>query len=475
MEEYEGAEFEGKEVVGTTKEFIIYGIVNAAIAFGLYQVLDNVTQTIAATIFLALVIGTLMFWRFRVAIAFIGIVLLLLTRTIDLSHTIEFMALDVILFLVGMMVIVGLLRRSGFFRKLLAKALQLSGFRPKLLMVILLFLASLTAAMVDEVTSILFMSALVLDLCDYFEVNPVNYIISVVLATNIGSSWTVLGNPIGIMIALRSGLTFEDFLQVALPVGVISLVSLIILVLLWQKGDLKQLGEKVGSRTKEAQLSFLDNWAKVEDRKFFIGSAVIFGLVIIGLALHYRMEIALGLEHNTLLVAIAILGAGVVMLWKRSIARQLIMRDVDWWTLIFFMFLFAKAGCLKYVGITDIVSDAMMGLGEGNLVILIPMVLWVSGILSAFMDNVLVVATFVPIIQNLTAQLGTDVLWWALLFGGCYGGNMTMVGSTANIVSLGILEDRKGIHMTLGYWMKIGIWGGAIPMAVATVALLIIS
>ena len=342
-------------------------------------------------------------------------------------------------------------------------------------MTILLFMASLTAAMVDEVTSILFMSALVLDLCDYFEVKPINYIISVVLATNIGSSWTVLGNPIGIMIALRSGLTFEDFIVTAFPVGVLSLISLIIIVLLWQRGDLNQLREKVRARPKEAEEAFLDQWAKVEDRKFFIGSAVIFVSVIIGLGLHYRMELVLGLEHNTLLVAIAILGAGIVMLWKRAMARQLIMRDVDWWTLIFFMFLFAKAGALKYVGITDIISESLMGLGEGNLLILIPVILWMSGILSAVMDNVLVVATFVPIIQNLSQQLGTNVLWWALLFGGCYGGNMTMVGSTANIVSLGILEDRKGIHMTLRYWMKIGIWGGAVPMVVATVALLIIS
>ena len=474
-EEIEPKEFEGGGPVGTPKEFAIYLLINAGIGVGLYYALHNVTQTLAATIFLALVIGTLMFWRFRVAIAFIGIVLLLLTRTIDLSHTIEFMALDVILFLIGMMVIVGLLRRSGFFRWLLAKALKLSRFQPRLLMVILLFMASLTAAMVDEVTSILFMSALVLDLCDFYEVKPVNYIISVVLATNIGSSWTVLGNPIGIMIALRSGLTFEDFIQTALPVGLISLISLMAIVLLWQRSDLRRLGERVTAKSKESEEGFLDQWAKVEDVRFFRGSAAIFILVILGLALHYRMELALGLEHNTLLVAISIFGAGVVMLWKRALARELLMRDVDWWTLVFFMFLFAKAGCLKYVGLTDMASDYLMGLGEGSLLILIPLVLWVSGLLSAVMDNVLVVATFVPIMQNLGEQLGTPILWWALLFGACYGGNMTMVGSTANIVSLGVLEDRKGIHMTLRYWLKIGIWGGAVPMAVATAATLIMA
>jgi Na+/H+ antiporter NhaD/arsenite permease-like protein len=293
----------------------------------------------------------------------------------------------------------------------------------------------------------------------------------VVLATNIGSSWTVLGTPVGIMIALRSGLTFEDFIVTATPVGIISLISLMVLVLLWQRSDIRQLSEKSKGTTKEDKISFLDQWARLEDRRFFIGSAIIFGLVILGLALHYRFELALGLQHNTLLVATSIAGAGVVMLWKRAMARELLMRDVDWWTLVFFMFLFAKAGCLKYVGITDVVSDALMGIGGGNILILIPVVLWLSGILSSVLDNVLVVATFYPIIQNLTAQVGSNVLWWALLFGACYGGNITMVGSTANIVSLGVLEDRKGVHMTFMHWFKIGLWGGIIPMAVATLVL----
>ena len=468
------AEFEGKETVGTPKEFVLYVVVNIAIGFGLYFLLQDMQQTLAGTIFLALVIGTLMFWRFRVAIAFIGIVVLLLTRTIDLQHTLEFMNLDVILFLVGMMIIVGLLRRSGFFRWLLAKALKVSKFRPNLLMLIILFMSGLMAALVDEVTSILFITALILDLCDYYEVNPVNYIISVVLATNIGSSWTVLGNPIGILIALRSGLTFEDFIQTAFPIGLISLASLMVIILVWQRNDLRLLGQKVESKTRANEEGFLDQWAKIKDRKFFLGSAAIFVFVIIGLALHHRMELALELEHNTLLVAIAILGAGIVMLWKRAQARELLMRDVDWWTLIFFMFLFAKAGALKYVGLTDIIAASLYQLGRGSLLILIPIVLWISGFLSAACDNVLVVATFIPIIQDLTLQMDTPILWWALLLGSCYGGNMTMVGSTANIVALGVLEDRKGIHMTLGYWIKIGLLGSVIPMAIGTVALLII-
>ena len=472
MEEYQ--EFEGGEVVGTKKQFAVYLAVNIAIGIFLYFLLGDIKQTLAGTIFLALVIGTLMFWRFRVAIAFIGIVLLLLTGTIDLPHTIEFMSLDVILFLVGMMVIVGLLRRSGFFRWLLAKGLKLSKFEPNRLMIMMLFLAAVMAAMVDEVTSILFITALVLDLCDYFEINPVNYVISVVLATNIGSSWTVLGNPIGILIALRSGLTFEDFIQTALPVGLVSLFSIMIIVLVWQRGDLRLLKEKVKAKSEQEESGFLDKWAKVKDNRLFKGSAILFVLVVISLALHYRVETALGLAHNTLLVATSIAGAGIAMLWKRSEARDFIQKDVDWWTLMFFMFLFAKAGALKYVGLTDVIAENLLALtGGGSISPLIFLVLWISGITSAVMDNVVVVAALIPVLQSLTPAVGSQVLWWALLFGGCYGGNMTMVGSTANIVALGILESRKGHHMTLKYWILIGLWGSLVPMAIGTAALLL--
>lgn len=473
MEEFQ--EFEGGEVVGTKRQFIIYLAVNSAIGLFLYFLLQNVQQAIAGTIFLALVIGTLMFWRFRVAIAFLGIVLLLLTGTIDLEHTIQFMSLDVILFLVGMMVIVALLRRSGFFRWLLAKGLKLSKFEPNRLMIIMMFLAAAMAAMVDEVTSILFITALVLDLCDYFEVNPVNYIISVVLATNIGSSWTVLGNPIGILIALRSGLTFEDFIQTAFPIGLVSLVSVMIIVLIWQRKDLSLLKEKVKIKSEQEESGFLDKWAQIKDRKLFLGSAAIFIMVIVLLALHYRLELMLGLQKNTLLVAISIAGAGIVMLWKRREARDFIQKDVDWWTLIFFMFLFAKAGALEYVGLTDVIAKSLGGLASGGSVDpLMVLILWISGLTSAAMDNVVVVAAFIPVLQNLTQVIaGSQVLWWSLLLGGCYGGNMTMVGSTANIVALGVLETRKGYHMTLKQWILIGLWGSLVPMAIGTAALLL--
>ena len=473
MEEYPEPEFGDHGPVGTPKQFAVYIILNVLIGIVVFQLLKNWQQTIATTIFIALVIGTLMFWKLRVPIAFIGIVVLLLTGTIDLPSTIEFMELDVIIFLIGMMILVGMLRRSGCFRWMLFKIIKAARFQVTMLMVILLVLAAVMAALLDEVTSILVISTLVLDLCDFYKIHPVNYIISVVLATNIGSSWTVLGNPVGVMIALRSGLTFEDFIFTALPVGILALICLIIIILIWQKKDLQKLHQKIQANSKHEQTMMLNEWCDVKDKKMFRGSLIIFALVIVGLALHYRMELAIGLAHNTLLVAFSIAGAGMVMLWRRSEAKDLLTKDVDWWTLIFFMFLFAKAGCLKYVGVTDLVSNGLLDIGGGNLLLLIPLILILSGLISSVLDNVLVVAMLIPVMQTMTASLGTNALWWALLFGTCYGGNITMIGSTANIVSLGILEERKGYHMTLKYWLKVGLFGGLIPMIIAALASLL--
>lgn len=470
--------------LGTKRDFAIYVGIVGATGIGLSLLLTDARQTLALTIFLATVFGTLMFWKFRVAIAFVGLVLLLITRTVDLTTAIEFMNLHVILFLVGMMVIVGLLRRCGFFRWLLSHVIRLSRFEPHWLLIIILLLAAVMAALVDEVTSILFITALVLELCDHFGVNPVKYIIAVVLATNIGSSWTVLGNPIGILIAFKSGLAFEDFIQFALPVGLISLFVLIIIALIWFRKDFPELRERyrrelarggIRDQAADAGVRFLAGWDEIKNRKLFTGSVVIFIAVVISLVIGHRLELWFGLEANTLLFATPILGAGIIMLWRRGEAREYIQKDVDWWTLVFFMFLFAKAGCLQYVGLTDRLAEVMLNMSGGGVNNHLPVItmLWGSGFLSALADNVVVVAGLVPVASTLSTGLSTSAPWWALLFGACYGGNMTMVGSTANIVALGMLETKTGHLIKLGYWLKVGLLASLIPMAIGMGAIMI--
>ncbi|MBI3991316.1 MAG: hypothetical protein HY350_04110 [Candidatus Omnitrophica bacterium] len=163
------------------------------------------------------------------------------------------------------------------------------------------------------------------------------------------------------------------------------------------------------------------------------------------------------------------------MIWKWRSAREYIEKDVEWWTLLFFMLLFAQAGTLKYTGATDVLAKNLAGLASNSLSALIGIVLWVSTIGSSILDNVVLVAAFIPVIQSFQGlNLNLHPLWWALLFGGCFGGNITLVGSTANIVALGILEKEKNIHMTFFRWFWIGLATGITTTVIVWVALLVL-
>ena len=430
----------------------------------------NSQQIIAISIFSASVFATLLFWDFRVAIAFLGIAILLITKTVDLENMVKFASLEVILFLVGMMVLVGLLKEVGLFAWLVSLILRIRNLNAKKFVFAISVLSALLAGCVDEVTSIIFMAAAILEICDYFEVEPTPYIIISVLSTNIGSSGTVLGNPIGILIASKSGLTFEDFILKAFPIMSICLLSAIFLVMFWYRRATKLLDEKI--KELGANEILIRLISVPPERQLKLGLSI-FGFTLLSIALHHRLELLWNLETNTLLLSIPLISAGCVMIWKWPRARDYIEKDVDWWTLIFFLLLFAKAGTLKYTGATDVLAQKLVSLVKGNPSILTGTILWTSAMGSSILDNVVLVAAFIPIVQSFK-DLGFALqpLWWALLFGGCLGGNITLVGSTANIVALGILEKERNIKMTFFRWFWVGLTVGVITTGVAWLALI---
>lgn len=461
------AELELAGPVGSRRDFLIYIGAVALTAAVLWSILTNFSQTVAGTIFIATVIGTLMFWRFRLAIAFIGISTLLATQTLDITHMVEFMSIDVITFLVAMMILVDIAKDSGFFMWLLGKMLKATKYDPTKVLILLLAVSTLMAAMVDEVTSILFIVAIVFEYCSYFEIDPLPYVISTVLATNVGSSATVLGNPIGILIAFRSGLTFEDFIEFATPVAILSLAVLILVCTVWYRRYLAETKLKVGARLAgSSRVEVFEEIAadKMKDVKL---SGILLFSTIFMIAIHYQLEVYLNVEKFTYLLVAAFAGAAVGLLWKRGKARHIVEKGVDWWTLIFFMFLFAKAGALKYTGLTDRLAAGIASVATSQFQIQ-SFVLWFSSFASSLLDNVVLVAALIPVVQSL-AGLGfsAEPLWWGLLFGGVYGGNMTMIGSTANIVALGMLEKRFNYHMRFFKWLWIGLLGGLLPTMVA--------
>jgi Na+/H+ antiporter NhaD/arsenite permease-like protein len=310
--------------VGTRRDAVIYIAAVAFVGVFLWLILDNFKQVMAGTIFIATVIGTLMFWRFRLAIAFVGISALLATATLDITHMINFMNIDVIVFLIGMMILVDIAKESGLFVWILDKILKAMNYDPKRVLIALLAISTLMAAMVDEVTSILFIIAIVFEYCTYFELDPLPYVISTVLATNVGSSATMLGNPIGILIGLRGGLTFEDFLRWASPVAVISLGLLILILPIWYRKPLAEAKIKVAAKLNgRRSADIFESIGKDKLKEVKISAAILFGTIVF-VAVHYRLEILFGLEKDTLLLVFSFLGAAVGLFWKRADRKSVV-------------------------------------------------------------------------------------------------------------------------------------------------------
>jgi Na+/H+ antiporter NhaD/arsenite permease-like protein len=191
------------------------------------------------------------------------------------------------------------------------------------------------------------------------------------------------------------------------------------------------------------------------------------------IGIHHRLEVLLDLPSNILLFTIPIISSAIIMLLRFDKAQQYVQKDVEWGTLLFFIFLFAKAGTLKYTGASDVLAQKFSSLAGNNSYVLTSILLWVSSLTSSIIDNVIVVASFIPIVQSFQS-LGFvfQKLWWALLFGACFGGNITLVGSTANIVALGILEKERNIKITFLNWFWVGLSTGIITTGIAWLYLL---
>jgi Na+/H+ antiporter NhaD/arsenite permease-like protein len=327
----------------------------------------------------------------------------------------------------------------------------------------------LFAGAVDEVTSIIFMVTAILEICDYFEVNPLPFVIISVLATNIGSAGTVLGNPIGILIASKSGLTFEDFILKAFPLAIFCLLAASVFLIFWYRKQIAGLDKNIKELGANDILIKLISVPADKPLKINLG---VFIVTLFFISLHHRIEVALGLTPNTVLLAIPLISSGLIMIWKRRKARKYIEKDVEWWTLLFFLLLFVQAGTLKYTGSTVFLADKIIKMAGNSVELLTGIILWISTIGSSILDNVVLVAAFIPVVQGFQSlNIHADSLWWALLFGGCLGGNITLIGSTANIVALGILEREKNIRVSFLTWFWVGLSVGLLTTSIAWVAL----
>lgn len=378
---------------------------------------------------------------------------------------------NVVFLLIGMMVIVNIVRETGLFEVLAIWAAQRADARPFRLLALLAVLTAVLSAMLDNVTTVLLMAPVTLSIAKRLELNPVTYLMAEALASNIGGTATLVGDPPNIMIASKAELSYLDFLLVMGPIVIV--IMAVFLVLLWV---LFGRTMTVAPRLRENILA-LSLREAVPDDAFLRRCLILLATVNVGFCVHSLIH----LEPAT----IALLGASLFMVIgharrKTEDADELTyLADVEWKTIFFFIGLFILVGGLVKVGVIRYLADQLVAVTRGNLAGSTMAVLWGSAMLSAVVDNIPYVAAMNPLIVDLARSLHPEItdyvvlvhqpdilpLWWALALGACLGGNGTIIGASANVVIVDIAR-KSGYRVTFGQFFKFGF-----PVMIGSVAI----
>jgi Na+/H+ antiporter NhaD/arsenite permease-like protein len=356
-------------------------------------------------------------------------------------HTVDW---NVIFLLMGMMIIVGVLKPSGVFQWLAYKSFQVARGKIFLLSTILCVVTAVLSAFLDNVTTMLLLTPVTLEIAVVLGVSPFVFLLPEVVASNFGGTATLIGDPPNIMIGSYAGLTFNDF--------VINLAPIVIVVMITQILYNKALyGRKYHSASVEdvpKMMSFLKEKYPITDHRVLtVGGSVLLGVIVLFI-LH-------GVFHMEVSVA-ALFGAAMIILLNRMDIVELLEKEIEWPSLVFFIMLFIVVGGAEQTGILQAIADWMLKACQGNLTIAVLIVLWVSAIASAIVDNIPFTATMLPITVFLGKTIPgaeTGVLWWALALGACFGGNGTIIGASANVVTIGIAE-KAGYKISFYQYLK---------------------
>ena len=394
-------------------------------------------------------------WIHRTAVALGGAGLMLLLHVTTgekafFSHSPESQALEVtgvdwnvIFLLLGMMVTVSVLRTTGVFEYVAIWAAKRARGRPYRLMVLLVVIVAVASALLDNVTTVLLIAPVTFEVCRRLALPVAPYLIAEVLASNIGGTATLVGDPPNIIIASRAGLTFNDFLVHLAPLVVVLMV-LYCLACRWLFRKAFRYHP-----ARAAQMMALDEREAITDAPVLARSLGVLGLVTAAFVLHPVLHY----EPSV----VALLGAGLLVAITRVTAGEAL-REVEWSTLAFFAGLFIMVGGLVETGVIATVSETAAHVAEGRTGLAAMLLLWASAALSAIVDNIPYVATMSPIVAGLVHQAGPggNVLWWALALGADLGGNATAVGASANVVALGIAE-REGQRISFWEFSRYGL------------------
>jgi len=380
----------------------------------------------------------------------------------DFERALTYIDFEVIFLVMGMMIVIGIIEGTGIFQWLTYKAYQISRGRVEILVVILMLITSVASALLDNVTTMLLMTPITLEIALALGVNPLSLLLPEVMASNVGGISTLVGTPTNIMIGSFAGIQFNDFLTNLTPGVVMALIGLVIYVEWLYRKQYRAAAERVSPALAQK----LAEDAQISDPTTLVKSGIVFAGT---LALF-----VMGERFHLVPAVTAMIGATAMLLWV-NLDVESMLRAVDWTTLVFFMALFMLVGAVREVGLMSFLATWMGGLIGGKLGLGMVILAWMGAFLSMVIANIPFTAAMLPVVSFLTNTVPgaeSKALFYSLSVGSAMGGNGSLIGASANVVTAGIAE-RANYPITFVHFLKVGFPAMLVTVAIGTGWLLI--
>lgn len=415
------------------------------------------TQIISILIFIAVILSIITEKIDRTVAAISGAVLMILTHVLTLDQSISYIDFNTIGVLLGMMIVVSIVKNSGLFEYIAIYAAKKSKGNPWKIMVYFILITAILSALLDNVTTVLLVGPMIIVICQILNINPIPFLVTQIIASNVGGTATLIGDPPNIMIGSAANLSFSDFIINVGPAVVIIMCFVIIYFKIIYKKSIPDVAN-------ETCITSLDEEKTIQDKPLLYKSICVLCLLLLGFIFHSKLHIESSI--------IALSGACIMLIIGKQDTSEII-NNIEWGTIIFFIGLFIVVGGLSETGVINNLAQLLINITKGNATYTMCLILWISAIVSSFLDNIPFVATLIPLILTMESQ-GINVmpLWWATSLGACLGGNGTLIGASANIV-LANIGEKHGYNISFKKYFKVGFPVMLLTVIISTIYLLL--